>query len=155
VLTHSRHCGAIDDDANSKLVDRKCVEPENLGREVNSRFTEIDDYIAPDQSFIIFNSTGRPDDLGSGNLYISHNRDGKWTPAVHLPPAINTAAREYCPIGSPDGKWLYFTSKRWAFDGIAAASIKMADLRKANAGIHNSGRNIYRIPLADVLAATR
>ena len=139
----------------SRFVDGKYAEPENLGPEVNSRATEIDNYIAPDQSFIIFNSTGRPDDLGSGDLYISYQRDGKWTPAVHLPVAINSVAREYCPIGSPDGKWLYFTSKRWAYDGVPTSRITVSDMHKAAVSVLNGGGNIYRIPMTEVLAATR
>jgi Tol biopolymer transport system component len=138
----------------SRLVDGKYTEPENLGPEVNSKAVEIDNYIAPDQSFIIFNSSGRPDDLGRGDLYISYNREGKWTPAIHLPAPVNSPAREYCPIGSPDGKWLYFTSKRWPFDGVAAATIKVPDLQKAATGLLNGGGNIYRVPMRDVLAAT-
>ncbi len=137
----------------SRLVDGRYAEPENLGPEVNARTPEIDNYIAPDQSYLIFNSTGRADDLGRGDLYISYNRDGHWTPAQHLPAGINSPAREYCPIGSPDGKWLYFTSKRWAFDGRAAASISVAELRKAAPTVFNGGGNIYRVPMQEVLAS--
>jgi Tol biopolymer transport system component len=138
----------------SRLVDGKYTEPENLGAEVNSRATEIDNYIAPDQSFLIFNSSGRPDDLGAGDLYISYQRDGKWTPAVHLPAAINSTAREYCPIGSPDGRWLYFTSKRWKYDGVPAGQIKVGEMHKTFGSVLNGGGNIYRIPIRDVIAAT-
>ena len=33
---------------------------------MNTEFLENDPYIAPDQSFIIFESQGRPDSLGGG-----------------------------------------------------------------------------------------
>ncbi|HXG64647.1 MAG TPA: hypothetical protein VNO70_06040, partial [Blastocatellia bacterium] len=96
----------------SKLVDGKYTEPENMGDAINSQFAEIDSYIAPDQSFIVFASYGRPDELGRGDLYISYYRNGAWTKAVNLGNKINSSAREYCPIGSPDGKYFFFTSFR-------------------------------------------
>ena len=136
----------------SKLVDGKYTEPESLGPNVNAAGPEIDNYIAPDQSFIIFNSTGRPDDLGRGDLYISFNENGTWTPAKHLPAPINTPAREYCPIGSPDGQYLYFTSKRSFADPPRTKPLTTKELREGLAGLLNGGGNIYRVPLKDILA---
>ena len=136
----------------SKLVDGKYTEPESLGPNVNAPGPDIDNYIAPDQSFIIFNSSGRPDDMGRGDLYISFNENGQWTPAKHLPTPINTPAREYCPIGSPDGQYLYFTSKRGFADGPRTRPFTTKELRAGLASTLNGGGNIYRVPLKDVLA---
>ena len=136
----------------SKLVDGKYTEPENLGPNVNAPGPEIDNYIAPDQSFIIFNSTGRPDDLGRGDLYISFNENGQWTPAKHLPAPINTPAREYCPIGSPDGQYLYFTSKRGFADGPRTRPFTTKELRDGLTSTLNGGGNIYRVPMKEILA---
>ena len=136
----------------SKLVDGKYTEPENLGPNVNSPGPDIDNYIAPDQSFIVVNSTGRPDDLGRGDLYVSFNENGQWTPAKHLPAPINTSAREYCPIGSPDGQYLYFTSKRGFADGPRTRALTTKELREGLTGTLNGGGNIYRVPLKDILA---
>jgi hypothetical protein len=61
----------------SRFAEGKYDELENLG-EANSPSAEIDSYIAPDQSFIVFASYGRPDDMGRGDLYISYNQNGKW-----------------------------------------------------------------------------
>ncbi|HEX7809682.1 MAG TPA: Xaa-Pro aminopeptidase, partial [Thermoanaerobaculia bacterium] len=66
-------------------------------------------YIAPDQSYLIFAAYGRPDAIGDGDLYVSVHHDGAWSAPRPLAFA-NTAAREYCPIVSPDGKTFYFTS---------------------------------------------
>ena len=136
----------------SKLVDGKYTEPENLGPNVNAPGPDIDNYIAPDQSFIIFNSNGRPDDMGRGDLYISFNENGQWTPAKHLPAPINSPAREYCPIGSPDGKYLYFTSKRGFADGPRTRPFTTKELLSGLTSTLNGGGNIYRVPLKDVLA---
>ena len=136
----------------SKRVDGKYTEPESLGPNVNAAGPDIDNYIAPDQSFIIFNSSGRPDDMGRGDLYISFNENGQWTPAKHLPTPINTPAREYCPIGSPDGEYLYFTSKRGFADGPRTRPFTTKELRDGLTSTLNGGGNIYRVPLKEVLA---
>jgi len=136
----------------SKLVDGKYTEPESLGPNVNGPGPEIDNYIAPDQSYIVFNASGRPDDLGRGDLYISFNENGQWTPAKHLPSPVNSSAREYCPIGSPDGQYLYFTSKRGFADGPRTRPLTTKELRDGLTSVLNGGGNIYRVPMKDILA---
>src|SRR5262249_6718825 len=50
------------------------------------------------------------------DLYISYKRDGRWTPARHLEHGINSFAEESYPSFSPDGKFLFWSSERSAFD---------------------------------------
>jgi dipeptidyl aminopeptidase/acylaminoacyl peptidase len=93
----------------SRFRDGHYLEPENLGAAINTAASETDAYIAPDQSYLIFAAYGRPDGIGDGDLYVSAFRDDAWSAPRPLAFA-NTAAREYCPIVSPDGKTFYFTS---------------------------------------------
>jgi Tol biopolymer transport system component len=122
--------------------------PENLGDSVNSDVHDADPYIAPDESFIIFSSYGRPDGTGDGDLYVSYNRGGKWSSARHLDNGINSPAREYCPIVSPDGKWLYFTSFRGLLDTPPASPITYKQLSSRLRTPLNGSGNVYRIPAA-------
>ena len=48
---------------------------------------------------------------GLGDLYVSHLRDGDWTRARNLGPAVNTAADEYHPTLSRDGRRLFFVRR--------------------------------------------
>lgn len=96
----------------SRFRNGEYLAPENLGNAINTPASETDAYIAPDQSYIVFAAYGRPDAIGDGDLYISIFRDGHWSTPRLLGPQINTTAREYCPIVSPDGKYFYFTSER-------------------------------------------
>jgi Tol biopolymer transport system component len=137
----------------SRVVDGKYQEPENLGPNVNGRGGEIDNYIAPDQSFLIFVSNGRPDDMGRGDIYISHFRDGQWTPAKNLGPLVNSAAREYTPIGSPDGQWLYWTSKRGFADRPLARALTYREWRDSVSSVRNGGGNVYRVRMSEVAGA--
>lgn len=135
----------------SRLVDERYAPPENLGDSVNGRRSEIDNFIAPDQSYIVFAVSGREDDMGKGDLYVSYFRNGSWTQAVNLGPKVNSAAREYTPIVSPDGRFLYWTSKRGFADQIPSRPLTMKELRDSLASVRNGGGNIYRIPLGEVL----
>jgi Tol biopolymer transport system component len=122
--------------------------PESLGDSVNSDVHEGDPYIAPDESFIVFASYGRPDGLGDGDLYVSYQQNGKWSAARHLEHGINSPAREYCPIVSPDGKWLYFTSFRGLLDSPPATPLTYQELSKKLGTPLNGSGNVYRIPAA-------
>lgn len=131
-------------------------DPENLGEAVSGTVNtaEIDNYVAPDQSFIVF-ASGRPGGLGGQDLYVSFNRAGQWTPARLLPRGINSSAREYCPIGSPDGRYLYFTSMRGFTTQPPARRLELREWRDSMAAIRNGNGNVYRVPLSAVLELGR
>jgi hypothetical protein len=97
----------------SRWVGGKFAEPENLGTAINTEHQEYEPYIAPDESYLIFMAI-RPDGLGGGDLFISHNRNGTWTRAQNLGEPINTKALEISPKVSPDGKSFFWASSRRA-----------------------------------------
>jgi hypothetical protein len=85
--------------------------PVNLGPPVNSEASDFDPFVAPDESYLIFSST-REGGFGGGDLHISfRNEDGSWTRAVNLGGEINTSATDYCPKVTPDGRYLFYTSR--------------------------------------------
>jgi hypothetical protein len=129
----------------ARLVEGKYSEIENLGDAINTQFSEVDAVVAPDESFIIFSGFGRPDDQnGRGDLYISYHRDGAWTPARNLGPAVNTAARDFCPALSPDGRYLFFSSERGFAESRPPRAIDYRELVSRLRGIHNGLGNIYQ-----------
>jgi Tol biopolymer transport system component len=96
-----------------KLTDSGYAKPVSLPEDINTKNDEFNAFIDPDEQFIIFSSYGRPDDLGRGDLYISHrDNSGNWLPVKHLPAPINSAGTDYCPYVTPDKKYLIFTSGR-------------------------------------------
>jgi Tol biopolymer transport system component len=137
----------------SRLVDGKYSPPENLGAPLNSEFNEGDAVIAPDRSFMILTITGRPDDMGSGDLYISERHAGEWTAPKHLPAGINSPALEFCPSLSPDGRHLYFTSTRGAPPPSPDRPLNYQDLVGRLRGLMNGLGNVYRVPMSEVRQA--
>jgi len=88
-------------------------KPEILPEDINTKYDEFNAFVDPDEQFIIFSSYGRPDDIGGGDLYISHkDNKGNWETVKHLPPLINSTALDYCPYVTRDKKYLIFTSNR-------------------------------------------
>jgi Tol biopolymer transport system component len=97
----------------SRYNNGQFMEPIHLGREINSEYGEGDVLIAPDESYMIVNSGGRPDDMGNSDLYISFKQnDGSWTTLKNMGSKINSPETDYCPMLSPEGKYFFFTSKR-------------------------------------------
>ena len=80
---------------------------------LNSVGYEDGPFIAPDESFLIFESD-RPEGIeGSLDLYISFkNGADKWGLPVNMGPSINSEFGERFARLSPDGKYLFFGSTR-------------------------------------------
>lgn len=96
----------------SRLVDGKYTTPVSLGSGVNSDKYEFNAFVAPDESFIIFTSYGRKDDLGRGDLYLSKKgNNNEWLPAKHLT-NLNSKKLDYCPFVDLTNNKIYYTTSK-------------------------------------------
>jgi len=96
----------------SLFIDGHFSQPENLGDAVNSESYDAFPYIAPDEQYLLFESS-RPGGYGGPDIYISfRRRDGSWTNAVNLGEKINGKGEERFASVSPDGEFLFFSSDR-------------------------------------------
>jgi len=94
----------------AKMIDGGYREVENLGAKINSEHAETDAFIAPDESYIVVTVTGRSDSRGQNDLYISFRQEnGNWGDLIHLGDSINSPAKEYCPVVTPDNRFFFFT----------------------------------------------
>jgi Tol biopolymer transport system component len=137
----------------SRLLNGVYSTPENLGGPLNSEFNEGDTVVAPDQSFLIVTITGRPDDMGAGDLYLAEQKDGVWSAPRHLPAGINSPWLEFCPSLSPDGRYLYFTSARLIEPAEAGRALTYRELTMRLRDVKNGLGDIYRVPMAEVRRA--
>lgn len=95
----------------SRLVNGKYETPKSLGPQFTIGMYNAHPYIAPDESYIVFDSI-REDGQGRSDIYISYRAaDGSWGPAINMGDKINTAYSEKNPSLSPDGQFLFFDKR--------------------------------------------
>jgi Tol biopolymer transport system component len=83
--------------------------PKRLPAHVNSPGYDDGPFIAPDESYLIFETDRQGTIGGSLDLYISFKKNnGDWTTPVNMGTAINTQGSERFAKVSPDGKYLFF-----------------------------------------------
>jgi Tol biopolymer transport system component len=133
----------------SRLVDGVYQAPENLGDSVNTAGSEVEPWIAPDESYLIFSGIGRADSVGRYDLYWSRKVGGVWQRAHLLDHGVNTRAPEFNQSVSPDGRWLYFSSTRKLAGPIGERFDSPRDERNIR-GIGNGKGDIYRISLREL-----
>lgn len=94
-----------------RLADGSFGSPVNIGSPPNSSEGEGDTFVAPDEKYLILTST-RADGFGRGDLYVSFRAtDSTWGSAINLGSDINTAETEFCPMVTPDGRYLFFSRR--------------------------------------------
>jgi hypothetical protein len=87
---------------------RRYSAAEPLAVPIDSSASDAHPLIAPDGSFLIFDST-RPGGFGAGDLYRSFRReDGSWTEPENLGGTINTPVWEVNAALSHDGRYFIF-----------------------------------------------
>ena len=118
--------------------------PENLGDSINTAGDEVEPWIAPDQSYLIFSAKGRADSVGRYDLYVSRRAGGVWQRARPIGHGVNTPFADFNPSVSPDGLWLYFSSTR-PFSGSIGERFDTPRDAKAVTGIGNGQGDNYRI----------
>lgn len=92
----------------SRLVDGKHEKPRAFGKEINTGKYNAHPFIAPDESYLIWDGE-RESGFGDSDLYISfRQKDGSWGEAINLGEQINTSAWEGGGFVTPDGKYLFF-----------------------------------------------
>lgn len=98
---------------------------EPLAGKINTNLNEGAQNISQDGEWLIFTGCNYPEGAGSCDLYIAYKtKNGGWTEAENMGPAINTEFWESSPSLSPDKRHLYFSSSRP--DGLGGKDIWMS-----------------------------
>jgi hypothetical protein len=92
--------------AVTKPVEGKYQKLERIGPPINVGAQDMYPFVAPDESFLLFN-TKRPAEGVNSGLFISFRaQDGTWGD----PRGVDIGFSAGLPIVSPDGKYLFFTA---------------------------------------------
>lgn len=92
----------------SRLVNGKREAPKPFGKKINSGKWTAHPFIAPDESYIIWDSE-REGGYGDSDMYISFRQeDGSWGKAINFGDKINTDGEDGGGYVTPDGKYLSY-----------------------------------------------
>jgi len=132
----------------SECVDGNYSTVENLGVPINTSSADECPYIAPDESYMVFNSWKPNVNFGGNNLYVSYRKeDHTWTNPKDLGSTVNTDLLDIYPNVTPDGNYLLFT-RRGELPGDDFSSSKLFWI---STGILDSLRNTNFQPYAKYL----
>ncbi len=82
--------------------------PKKMGPVVNTGKWTAHPFIAPDESYLIWDSE-REGGFGKTDLYISfRQKDGSWGPAINMGPKVNSDKSDFYASVTPDGKYILF-----------------------------------------------
>lgn len=85
-------------------------KPKPLSGNVNTAKYEADVFVARDESYLIFSSSGREEGRGRGDLYVSFkDSSGNWSAGINLGDRVNSDRQEFAPSISRDQKVLFFS----------------------------------------------
>ena len=92
----------------SRLKDGKRQAPTKLGPVINTGKYTAHPFIAPDESYLIWDSE-RQGGYGASDLYISFRQeDGQWGPAINMGDKVNSPQWDAFASVTPDGKYILF-----------------------------------------------
>lgn len=92
----------------SRLVNGIREEPKPFGKEINTGKWTAHPFIAPDDSYIIWDSEIEGG-YGDSDMYISFKQpDGTWSAAINFGDKINTDGEDGGGYVTPDGKYLSY-----------------------------------------------
>lgn len=92
----------------SRFVNGNYEEPEKLSDSINYLNRPLRPFIAPDESYLLFDAGETQDPLSQRDIYISHrNADETWSKAVALDATVNTSETEVVSFISRDDKYIF------------------------------------------------
>ena len=77
---------------------------------VSSQYVEIRLAASPDGTMLLWGSTDRPGGAGGWDIWVSRRTGAAWGPPAAA--SFNSAANDFDPAFSADGRWVYFFSNR-------------------------------------------
>lgn len=96
----------------SKNLQGKWAPAEAAGGTINTPQSEAAQTLSADGQWMIYSANGRKDSYGNYDLYMAELTPKGWEDSYHFGSKINTDQWESQPSLSPDGKDLYFASRR-------------------------------------------
>lgn len=124
----------------SKYVNGNYTKPVKLSNAINTEFDEVDPFIAPDESYIIYGASGP---MGDG-LYISFkSKDGSWIKAINMSANTEIPFDANCPSVTFDNKYLFFTSFKRQYKNYSEIPLTYKEKTRILNSPGNGNADIY------------
>jgi len=92
----------------AQSINGRLEDPKVFGKEINTGTFNAHPFIAPDESYIIWDGR-RESGFGHSDLYISFRQtNGSWGPAINMGEKINSEGWDAAASVTPDGKYIFF-----------------------------------------------
>ncbi len=128
----------------SRLVGGRYETPVPLPAPIDAGEEDSNQYVSPDERFMIFMSRRAGAEAG---LYVTYLDNGAWSTPLPLDAKLNAAYSPYTPLISPDGRTFYFTSVKGAFDNPPIAPMSYATFLEAIRSPGNGLGDIYAVAI--------
>ncbi len=132
----------------SQYEDGSYSSPRELSDVVNHH-RAVHPYIAPDESYIIFDDDPPEDNHGGTDLYVSfRDKNGSWMKPQNLGDRVNTPYLERRPFVTFDGKYLFFASNRIENTELLDRPYTLQEIRQLTDVPEDGYQHIYWIDAA-------
>ncbi len=129
----------------TRLVEGQYTDPVMIDSPISTAYNEVRPTIAPDESYLLFESD-RPGGYGETDIYISfRNVDGSWSTPKNLGPEVNGSGVDDTPNISPDGHFWFSSINGDIYWRQASAALPIPD---GPIGNQTSGLNFGSIQCA-------
>jgi Tol biopolymer transport system component len=135
----------------SAFVNGKFETPVNLGDSINSEYREGNVGVSPDGNLLFIMVQNKPGDYGWDDIHYSFKKGNGWSKAKNIGEIINTSTFDFSPKVSPDGTYLYFTSRLNRDFNLTGEAVYTYDdyQNYLNSPLNGFG-NIYRIKISEL-----
>lgn len=113
-------------------------KPINLGSNINTEGHESFPFIAPDESYLIYESA-------IGDLFVHFRKpDGSWSEAINMAEKLKSSQpQDRFPRVSNDSKFFFFVSNRWLGNPYCDSELTLHELKTRAKNIDNGMGNVY------------
>ncbi|MBT5187756.1 MAG: hypothetical protein HOH19_14715 [Kordiimonadaceae bacterium] len=139
----------------AREVDGKFLVPEKLLIPGYQAFWEVAPMVAPDGSYIVFTSEGRPNSVGDLDLFVTFKLvDGTWSEPQNLGNKVNSPQSDKLSTLSPDGKYMFWISDRTSVKNWSEERLTIEQLQKSYESFGNGKGDMYWVS-TEVIEALR
>jgi len=126
----------------SRFENGKYSSPEILTKAIQSHGNHP--YIAPDESYLIFDWVHPEVNFGKNDLLISfRDKNGEWMKSQNLGESVNSPFNDWRPFVTVDGKYLFFSSNRIRNPQLPDRPLSLIEIQMDTLSVLDGNQHIF------------